>query len=236
MNTHHKTPRIYTDQPLSVDSEIALADEHTHYLKNVLRLSEGAPLRIFNGFSGEYLAEISRLYKFETKLKITLQIRSQTESPTGDVHLLFAPVKKQRLDILIEKAVELGATHLHPVMTEHTENRHIKEERIKTQIIEAAEQCERLDIPLLSPIKPLKEKIAHWQDTDNIYWAAERQGQTQPLSTTKPPAAFLIGPEGGFSPSEIAFLSQEEIITPVSLGPRILRAETAAFYCLAKIT
>lgn len=191
-------------------------------------------MRIFNGRDGEWLAEITAIGKKDGALCLTRQIRAQGKSGAAR-HLLFAPVKKQRMDVLIEKAVELGVSDLHPVLTNRTENRKINAERLEAQMIEAAEQCERLDVPRLHPLVPLAQKIAGW--TDGEVYACLERADAPLLHTviTGGGAAFLIGPEGGFDAGEIEFLSARENVRPVSLGANILRAETAAIACLSYV-
>lgn len=234
MSNLYKTPRLYTNQPLEKQVTLEVTPEQLHYLRNVMRMECGDELRLFNGQDGEWLYEIKTLSKKEGILAPTKQLKPQPKAPEG-CHLLFAPIKKQRLDILIEKAVELGATDLHPVLTAHTENRNLKIDRMQAQIIEAAEQCERLDIPTLHTPESLNSKIQKWDHTPEIMAALERTDapHIQETISQSTPLAFLIGPEGGFSSEELEKLQNNEAIKPVSLGPRILRAETACLLCLS---
>ncbi|MBX2834407.1 MAG: 16S rRNA (uracil(1498)-N(3))-methyltransferase [Micavibrio sp.] len=231
---HSKLPRLYIDHPLTTNTIITLGTDQAHYLRNVMRMDAGKQIRLFNGKDGEYLCTLTESTKKSVIAVTNEQLRTQPSKPCP-IHLIFAPIKKQRLDILIEKAVELGATHLHPVITDHTENRKLKEEKVNAQILEAVEQCERFDIPELFPLTPLKGLVSQWKHTDKIHWAAERHEDVTPLTTIQAPAAILIGPEGGFSEHEADYLSNTPIISPISLGERILRAETAAFYTLSHI-
>ncbi|MGH1397837.1 MAG: 16S rRNA (uracil(1498)-N(3))-methyltransferase [Alphaproteobacteria bacterium] len=228
-----KKPRIYIDAPLTPDSTIPLSQAQAHYFKNVLRRAEGSEIRIFNGQDGEWLATLTDIKKKSANARLIKQIREQPQN-TPKTHLFFAPIKKARLDLLIEKAVELGATDIHAVTTDFTQNHHIKDERITAQIIEAAEQCECMSLPTWHGLNPLAQAINNFNG--NIHWACER-GDHTPLSGITPngDTAFLIGPEGGFSDKEIQTLSQKQNLTPISLGSRILRAETAAFICLSHI-
>ncbi len=226
----HTKPRIYQDLSLENSSEITLSPEVSHYLKNVLRKKEGDGVRLFNGREGEYLATITAISKKSVNAEITSKIKEQP-TRTGRIHLLFSPIKKSRMAMLIEKAVELGVTDLHPVITGRTENRHLKEDRITAQIIEACEQCERLHLPTLHSVQTLSQKLEKWEKP--LLWAAERQDASQ-LSTIKSENwAFLIGPEGGFESAERDMLQNHSHITPISLGQTIYRAETAAIFCLA---
>ncbi len=234
----NNTPRLFISAPLKQEQDITLEDKQTHYLRNVMRMESGAKIRIFNGYDGEWLCEITNFSKKQTQITPRKQTLPQPKV-TVPVHLIFAPIKKQRLDFLIEKAVELGVTHLHPVLTDHTKNRNIKIPRITAQIIEAAEQCERLFLPNLSPLTPLKQKVSLWanehEETPNILWCAERDESAPHLKTIENPRTFLIGPEGGFSDEECLFLSAQPHIHPIHLGPQILRAETASIFCLTYV-
>jgi len=229
-----KKPRIYVDAPLTLDSTIPLSESQAHYFKNVLRRTEGDEIRLFNGQDGEWLGTLSALKKKSATATLTKHLIEQPP-PEPSIHLFFAPIKKARLDLLIEKSVELGVTDLHAVTTDYTQNHNIKSDRIHAQICEAAEQCERMTLPQFHGLKPLPQAIQNFNNT--IYWACER-GDHTPLSQIQPKAdsAFLIGPEGGFSQNEIKTLSNTQHLTPISLGPRILRAETAAFMILSHIT
>lgn len=198
----------------------------------MLRRQPGDVLRIFNGQDGEWLGEITDLGKKGGAFILTERIKDQPKAGPRR-HLIFAPIKKQRLDILIEKAVELGVTDLHPALTNRTESRKINENRIHAQTIEAAEQCERLDVPVLHTMEPLMKKVTLWQGPP-IFAALERtDAPALAAIDMSSDAAFLIGPEGGFDESEIGFLTAQESVRPVTLGRNILRAETAALACLA---
>jgi 16S rRNA (uracil1498-N3)-methyltransferase len=236
MELYGKLSRLFTPGDLKLNAEVPLDDAQTHYLKNVLRKSINDTVRIFNGRNGEFLAEIKELGKKGGTIVLTKKIREQPEK-TLLLHLLFAPIKKARMDFLIEKATELGVTDLHPVLTARTENRHLNEDRTRAQIMEAAEQCERMTVPVLHPVATLKEKLAIWDKTTPFYWCFERSEGAPHLSALPGTmTAFLIGPEGGFDETEIRILSAHESVKPVSLGETVYRAETAAFLCLATAT
>ncbi len=187
-------------------------------------------MRIFNGREGEYLATLGTIGKKTATAILNKQIFAQ---PTHieHIHLFFAPIKKARMDILIEKAVELGVTDLHPVTTERTEYRKLNETRITAQIIEAVEQCERLNIPTLHPIQTLDQKLRSWDSP--LLWAAERYDASHLSTITGDNYAFLIGPAGGFTPQECEKLKRHDQVTPISLGEAVYRSETAALLCLA---
>lgn len=197
-----------------------------------MRLAPGGQVRAFNGRDGEWLGAIDDLGKKGGSVVLREQILKQ---PVGGrrVCLLFAPIRKQRLDFLIEKAVELGVTDLCPVITARTENRFLKSERMEAQIIEAAEQCERLTLPTLHAVQSLERVLRAWEGPD-IHAALERRDlpllESAELGAD---CAFLIGPEGGFDEVEVALMCRLPCLKAISLGDAILRAETAALYCLS---
>ena len=229
-----KLPRLYVDSVLALHAPFTLDNAKAHYFRTVLRRQEGHLFRVFNGRDGEYLAEITALSKKDGEAIPQKKIQDQPSS-ARPLHLLFAPIKKQRMDFLIEKAVELGVTDLHPVITAHCEVRKINPERIQAQIIEAAEQCERMTIPILHDLCGLKEKLAGKLPPVPVLWCAERQDVPLLSRHTGKTQAFLIGPEGGFDDQEIQTLFKQPGITPVSLGNTLYRAETAALLCLAQV-
>lgn len=230
-----KYPRLYVDFPLRESSDVPLEQSHAHYLKNVLRKSEGQMLRLFNGRDGEWIAELTNLGKKNAVAALRRKLFEQ-EPEDRRIHLLFSPIKKQRMDFVIEKAVELGVTDLHPVLMQRTENRKINADRIKAQIIEAAEQCERMSIPVLHDLTALPEMLQSWGKEPVIYACIERHDALELSAypqTMSQDSAFLIGPEGGFDPREIELITKCKTAVPVTLGPKILRAETAALFCLS---
>ena len=232
----HNLPRLFCSFPLTEGANIALPEPQSHYLRNVLRKVVGDKVRLFNHMSGEWISYIST----ETKKIITVTVEDQirkAEPSANELHLIFSPIKKDRNDMVIEKAVELGVTHIHPVLFSRTIIREIKEERIEAHIIEAAEQCERLSLPRLSPLKDLKKFLGEWNTDIPLFAGIERVDATPLLetinATTLAQSGLLIGPEGGITAEEIELLNGRSFIKAVSLGPRILRAETAAFYGLS---
>ncbi len=234
----YKYPRLYCDVPLSSDANIALSQENVHYLKNVLRKSEGDVFRVFNGRDGEWFVKIVSMGKKEGSALLTEQIKAQP-MPSPEVHLFFTPIKKHRMDILIEKCVELGVNGLHPVITNRTENRNFKPERVYAQIIEAAEQSERLDLPVLSTVKKFSDLLIKEEFRTlgvPFFACVERDAETTPISryNFEQGGAFLIGPEGGFDDFEIEMISALENIERINLGDRLLRCETAAIVCLSR--
>lgn len=231
--SYTKQPRLYINAPLRHDSAVDIGKDQAHYLRNVLRMGGGDHVRIFNGRDGEWLCEISELSKKAGRLKSSELLREQTAAPEN-VHLLFPPLKKARQDFLIEKAVELGVTHLHPCLSEFTQVRNINEDRINAQITEAVEQCERLDIPTLKSLRPLRDIIANWPKDTQLLACIERAAAQNIMSAYKNgPIAIIIGPEGGWSEEEKLYLQDRAV--PVGLGDNILRAETAALAALSVI-
>lgn len=227
-------PRLYVPEPLIEGAEVSLSEAQAHYLKNVMRLGGGADARVFNAANGEWLANLSFPSK-KRALALPRRILKSAENIPVRRHLVFSPIKKDRMDWMIEKAVELGVTDLHPVLMRRSVIRDIKPERIEMQIIEAAEQCERMDIPVLHPILSLDKFLQQFSGQSPLYAAIERQENAAVLSGIKVDGdfAFLVGPEGGFDPEEIELLTAQNFTRPASLGPRILRAETAALFGLS---
>ncbi len=234
---HKKWPRLYLDRDLGEGQSLTLPESQAHYLRGVLRRGVGDSVRLFNGRDGEWAARLQTVDKKSVILAVEHRIHAQP-APTPDIHLMFAPIKKNRMDMLIEKAVELGATRLRPVMTRNTEIRHLNDERIEAQITEAAEQCERLDRPAYTPPVRLEDALANWPPEIRLLACLEREN-AEPVGRAVPkdaPCAILIGPEGGFTADETRWLLDLPFVTPVSLGPAILRSETAACYALAAVS
>lgn len=231
----YHSPRLYFEGELRQGMSIPLPEQPSHYLKNVMRREIGDKIRLFNQASGEFLCTISDILKKNCIVTCDEQIREPRINPNTR-HLYFSPLKKDKMDFLTEKAVELGVTHLHPVLFERSVIRDIKEDRIKSQIIEASEQCERLDIPNLLPLQKLDQLLKKHPDACPLYAAIERQESIKLLHEIHifpSHCALLIGPEGGLTNEEIAMLQKHSFITPVTFGDRILRAETAALYGLS---
>lgn len=227
-----KTPRLYVEPELEEGSIIHLEGAAHHYLKNVMRLAEGSTIRAFNGRNGEFCVRIERVGKKSIEAIVQNRLRLQ-ENPARRLHLVFAPLKKERMDILIEKAVELGATDLHPVVMQNSDVRKINRERVQAQIIEAAEQCERLDMPRLHDIKDMLPALAALAPVP-VCAAIERMDAPL-LGPMAGDAALLVGPAGGYSDTEKERLLKLPTLRPVSLGKAILRAETAAIAGLARL-
>lgn len=230
----HKTVRVYIGDDLAEGHSLVISDSVHHYLKNVMRVPEGGIVRVFNGRDGEFRLRIEKIAKKDLEATIENKIKVQ-ENPARKLHLLFPPLKKERMDFLIEKSVELGVTDLHPILTQNADTRKINEDRIRLQIIEAAEQCERMDIPALHDISDLFKKIGTWQSLAPIYTGIERSN-APPIQKNNQECAILIGPPGGFTTEEIQKLHGASCVRPVTLGPSILRAETAAIAALSVLT
>lgn len=233
MRPNYTLARLYVPQTLSEGAALELPKTQAHYLATVLRKAAGDDVRLFNGEDGEWRAQIDEA----SKRAVTLTVRDQLQAPmrAPDIWLLFAPVKKQRNDFIIEKATELGASHIRPVVTARTQFPKLREDRMRVQAIEAAEQTERLDVPqVFAPVK-LDKLLKSWEPSRRIIFADEA-GDSLPALQALPaingPAAILVGPEGGFDPKERERLRSKSYVTPVSLGPRILRADTAALSLL----
>lgn len=219
-------PRLYVAKPLAQWVEIELDGAPAHYLGNVLRLKEGAQLLLFDGHSGEWLAKVVLIRK--GRMKVVAEQRTRELEQVPDLWLAFAPVKKGRVDWLVEKAVELGVARLLPVVTHRTIVDKLNLERMRAHIIEAAEQCGRTSLPDID--QPVKlEALLKSRDSERTLYFADESGGEQAAAVFKPGSALiLIGPEGGFTPEEAAAVRAAANVAPISLGPRILRAETAA--------
>ena len=220
--------RLFVEQPLGEGQEIALSQAHAHYLVNVMRLSPGAEIALFNGRDGEWLALLTNVGKRAAMARCLVQSAPQRLPP--DLWLLFAPIKKSRTDFIVEKATELGAARILPVQTEFTNAERIRQDRLQAHAIEAAEQCGGTYVPDVAPLQPLARVLADWPDGRALIWGDEALSASSlsPRPMAPAPAAILIGPEGGFSSSERTRLASLPMIRPMALGPRILRADTAA--------
>ncbi len=222
--------RLHLDQPLSTGASLGLEPAVTHYLKAVLRARPGQRLRVFNAEDGEWRARLTRLDRHAGELAV--EDRCRPPLPEPGPTLLFAPIKRNRLDWLLEKATELGVARLQPVRCRHSVVEGTRPERLRQRLVEAVEQAERLSVPELLPEAELLAAVEACPAA--VIMADEAGGA--PLLTTlagQPQAALLAGPEGGFSAAERAALRRMPKLFPVSLGPSILRAETAALMLLA---
>ena len=225
------TPRLFVDTPLEVGTDLVIDDASAHYLLNVMRTKTGDPLLLCDNRSGEWLGVVSHAAK--RALTVTIERQTRPIEHVPDLWLCFAPVKKARLDWIIEKATELGVARLQPVITERTIVERVKEERILAQIIEACEQCGRTALPeLAAPVK-LPALLQSWPQDRTLLFADEDGGVPMAELTAPAPAAILTGPEGGFTDRERAMLIGNAAVRRMALGPRILRAETAAIAATA---
>ena len=222
-------PRLFVRTPLAADATIELDARQANYLGNVLRLGVGAELLVFDGSSGEWLAKIADA----AKKRMTLAVRRKTREQESvlDVWLAFAPVKRAQTDWLVEKATELGAARIIPVVTRRTIVDQVKLERLEAIAIEAAEQCGRTALPRIDEPKSLSEMLNPLGRT--LYFADESGGEAVASAYRPGPALILTGPEGGFTDEERAVIRASPDAIAISLGPRILRAETAALAALA---
>ena len=228
--------RLFTVADLGADALCALGAGPAHKLRAVLRAQAGDEILLFNGRDGEWRARLTEVGKSQAHAQCLHQTRPQTDEPGP--WLAFAPVKKDPLDHMIEKAVELGVQKMIPVITRRTENRRLKMERLTQQIIDACEQCERLTVPTLEDPMALDKLGDMWPQDRALLVAAERrdaQPIAQALNDGHRLLGLLIGPEGGFEDSELDAVLKLPISIPINLGPRILRAETAAIAALAVI-
>lgn len=225
--------RLYIDHPLAAGQPVPLEQGQAHYLSGVMRQKPGDRVRVFNGRDGEWLAKLDQIGKRGGSVTAVEQSAPQQDPP--DLWLCFAPIKKARTDFIVEKAAEMGAARILPVQTDHTNSERIRQDRLQAHAIEAAEQCGGTFVPPVDDLTPLSRLLDGWDDTRRILWADEAlAGPAQTLAgLASGPWAILIGPEGGFSEAERARLRSLPFVTPVSLGPRILRADTAAVAALA---
>ena len=223
-------PRLFVRHPLAQGARVELDASQANYLGNVLRLGEGCELLLFDGASGEWLARIEGIAKRRMTLAVTRSTREA--EPIPDVWLAFAPVKRQATDWLVEKATELGAARLVPVVTRRTIVERVRLDRLEAIAIEAAEQCGRTRLPQISEPLPLARFLEHREPGRTLYFADEAGGDAAASAFTAGAAAILTGPEGGFSDDEREAIRAAPNAVAISLGPRILRAETAALAAL----
>jgi 16S rRNA (uracil1498-N3)-methyltransferase len=224
-------PRLYVETQLGAGARVELDAAQANYLGNVMRLKEGDRLLLFDGMSGEWLAEIAEASRKRMTLSVSEPTRPQEGAP--DLWLAFAPVKKGRVDWLVEKAVELGVARLIPIVTQRTIVDKLNLDRMRAHIIEAAEQCGRTALADIDEPARLDAFLRQRDNARTLYFADETGGEPAALAFQPGPALILTGPEGGFTPDEAAAIRSAPNTTAVSLGPRILRAETAALAAVA---
>jgi 16S rRNA (uracil1498-N3)-methyltransferase len=237
--THMSATRLFTEAELSAGADTELTEAQAHYLRHVMRRVDGAPLLLFNGRDGEWKADLSLRGKKGAAAQVTEQTRPQVVEP--DVWLCFAPVKRARIDYIAEKATELGIAVLQPVLTQHTAVERVNVERLRANAVEAAEQTERLSVPEVRAPIDLMRLLGEWPGERRLLMCDETGGGP-PIAEVlaglddvarAAPWAIVIGPEGGFAERELTALRRMKDVTAVGLGPRILRADTAALAALA---
>ena len=232
-----RAPRLFVEADLAPGLAVACRPDQVNYLRNVLRLRLGDAILIFNGRDGEWRARIGEARKAATTLVAEAQLRPQQPAP--DIDYLFAPLKRARLDYMVQKAAEMGVARLRPVFTRRTTAERINRERMRANAIEAAEQCGILRVPEVLAPEPLASALTHWEAGRALVFCDEASEDTDPLASLqrlKPgPLALLIGPEGGFEDGERALITSQPFAVRISLGPRILRADTAAVAALALV-
>src|SRR5215510_448780 len=231
-----RTPRLFVEAPLSEGGEVELDRNQTNYLKNVLRLGRDDGLLLFNGRDGEWQASLTLPGK--RTMLATMRTRLRAQPAPADLHFMFAPLKHARLDYMVQKAVEMGASLLQPVITRHTQVARVNLERMRANMIEAAEQCGVLQVPQVAAPLPL-EHVVHDSDRLLVFCdeSADVADPVAALAATRPHLggrlAVLIGPEGGFAEEERAALLKRPKVGRITRGPRILRGDTAAVAVLA---
>lgn len=232
-----RSPRLYVDADLDPGGTIPLAREQANYLVNVMRRSTGDLVLVFNGRDGEWRARIEIAGKRQASLVLENQARAQSGGP--DLHYLFAPLKRSRLDYMVQKATELGVARLQPVLTRHTIAERVNGERMRANVIEAAEQCGILRIPAVAAPERLDRVLASWDATRRLIFCDEGAPIADPVVALRAvapgPLAVLIGPEGGFAPEERDTLIGLPFVVRLAMGPRIMRADTAAVAALTLV-
>jgi 16S rRNA (uracil1498-N3)-methyltransferase len=233
----YRTKRLFVENDLSSGDTLLLTKDASHYLITVLRYGQGDAILVFNGRDGEWLGTVAKADKKSATLALVRQTRPQPVRT--DIDYVFAPLKSARLDYVVQKAVEMGASRIIPVITKHTQLSRLNTDRMKANIVEAAEQCGVLDVPEFCPEIRLDTLLATWEQTRTLIFCDERaeiQDPVAALQATKPgPIAVLIGPEGGFSAEEREEILKLSSVTRLSLGPRILRADTAGVAAFALV-
>lgn len=235
MRANYTLPRLYLDAVLEAGGQVKLDKPQAHYIGTVLRKTAGDSLRVFNGHGGEWQCEIEVIDKKRALLRISEQLRPAYTPP--DIWLCFAPVRKRRNGFIFEKGTELGASRFQPVITARTQFPKMSLEKEKARVIEAAEQTERLDIPDVRAGVTLAELLSGWGKSRVLLFADEGgaaapAGEVLSNLSSHTPCALLTGPEGGFTSEERETLRGKDYVRPLSLGPRILRADTAALSLL----
>lgn len=225
-------PRLFVEAELSGGSEFPLPDQHVHYLATVLRLQPGAELRLLDDRTGEWAAEVVEAGRRKVIVRVGAMIRGRETVP--DLWLLTAPIRAERFEWIVEKATELGVSRIVPVLTARVNHARLKPERLRAHMVEAAEQCGRTALPELAEAVKLSDLLKDWPADRALFFADEEGGVAMQALSPAPPAAILIGPEGGFSPDEREMLLALPQVKRLALGPRILRADTAVVAAIAQ--
>jgi 16S rRNA (uracil1498-N3)-methyltransferase len=235
-----RSGHLFVADNLGEGVAIKLGREQTHYLANVMRANAGDGMALFNGRDGEWNSEITALGKHTVELRVADRLRPQAEEP--DLWLAFAPIKRGSIDFVAAKATELGVARLIPVMTARTQMTRVNTGRLRANAIEAAEQCERLTVPEVGEPVALAELLASWPASRRLF-VGDETGGGQPIAeaagdiatSANQPCAVLVGPEGGFTAHELDALGKLTFVTKIGLGPRVMRADTAAIAALSVI-
>jgi 16S rRNA (uracil1498-N3)-methyltransferase len=237
MRANYRMQRLFLPHDLAQDGVVEPDQQQSHYLAHVLRLKPSAKLLVFNGRDGEWLAEVVAVEKKKVLLRLLAQVRPQPPHP--DLLYCFAPLKAGRLDYMVQKAVEMGAGVLQPVITQHTQMSTVGTDRLRANVVEAAEQCGILAIPRVEDPVKLDRLLWLWEPGRRLVFCDEGAETNNPIPALSAIAerrlGLLVGPEGGFSEEERQQLRALPFVTPIPLGPRILRADTAAVAALAAI-
>lgn len=237
MRANYRMQRLYVEADLGLEKGIEASPEQFNYLANVLRLQEGAEILLFNGRDGEWKATLT--FPSRKKIQLTPVELTRPQPDDCDLQFLFAPLKVGRMDYLVQKAVEMGAGLLQPVMTQHVQGKITSLERLQANAVEAAEQCGVLAIPKVTAPQKLKDLLEGWSSDRRIIFCDEDSKTQNPLAALsrieERRLALLVGPEGGFSDEERLLLRSLPFVTAIPLGPRILRADTAAVAALAVV-
>ncbi|MEP7240151.1 MAG: 16S rRNA (uracil(1498)-N(3))-methyltransferase [Devosia sp.] len=233
-------PRVFVDAPLAAGGQVVLGEGAANHLLNVLRLGEGDAAILFNGRDGAWLAKVAGARKKTATLEVAVQTAHQT--PPSDLWFGFAPLKVGRLDYVVQKATEMGAGVIQPVITEYTQTRRLRFDKLEAWALDAAQQCEVLALPRLAAEIELRPLLDSWRSTQGLrrlIVADEASASASPVvaigGLAGLPVGILVGPEGGFSDAERKLLLAQDFVVPISLGPRILRADTAAVAALAVV-